>query len=152
MKNSRCMIMINRLLIIQTCNHICFDASKMSSTTSNLEHRNIFTFTRLWNSYLVMIFDRNFHYTIQLHLVIISSSRKEPCGLWYLRNWPRATILLSLRVCPRCVRSFVNAAIKMKLWLRLSISKTTLNLHMKFFFFLNVVVGKLNKSDRQFPI
>ena len=29
-----------------------------------------------------MIFDRNFHYTIQLHLVIISSSRKEPCGLW----------------------------------------------------------------------
>ena len=40
------MIMINRLFIIQTCNHICFDASEMSSTTSNLEHRNIFTFTR----------------------------------------------------------------------------------------------------------
>jgi len=58
------MIMINRLFIIQTCNYICFDASKMSSTTSNL----------------VMIFDRNFHYTIQLQLVIISSSRKEPCA------------------------------------------------------------------------
>ena len=27
-----------------------------------------------------MIFDRNFHYTIQLQLVIISSSRKEPCA------------------------------------------------------------------------
>ena len=31
------MIMINRLFIIQTCNHICFDASKMSSTTSNMQ-------------------------------------------------------------------------------------------------------------------
>ena len=29
-----------------------------------------------------MIFDRTFHYTIQLHLVVISSSRNEPCGLW----------------------------------------------------------------------